>query len=164
MPCPRIPVITRPSWGSTLGKYGRIEKRPWWAKGAFSWVARWNKATHLSVVLVILWLLLINTTNVAHRRNHLRKTLWLWWQRHKHLYNWWISMNSGSWYHCWIRAFFLSCDHVSQQSLFPLSMSLLSLVWWRILTNSHMSSWVLICGCLLKMSRFFHYLSILLQN
>ena len=66
MSCPCILVITRPSWGSTMVRCRMIGKRHWWAKGSVSWGARWKTATHLSVVLVILWSLLRNTTKVTH--------------------------------------------------------------------------------------------------
>ena len=138
--------------------------RPWWAKGLVSWGARWKTSTRISVVLVILWLLLINATKFTHSRHNLRVKNWIWWWRHTHLYHWWISVNSGSWYHRWIRSLFLFRDHVSQESAFPLSMRLPSMMWWRCLTISCMSSWALICGCLSKMSRFFQYPPIIAWN
>ena len=148
------PCEYKASQVSTMVRCDMTGKRPLWSKGKISWCARLKKATHLSVVLVILWLILRNKTKVTYIRHHLRKTLWIWWQRHTHLYLWCIAMNSVSWYHRWIHSLLLFWDNVSQESWPPLSMRLSSLIWLRCLSISHMSSLAFICGCLSKMRRF----------
>ena len=164
MSCPHILVITRHSRGSTMRRCSIRGKRPWWAKISVSWRARWKTATHLSALLVILWLLLRNKTKFTPRRHPLRKILWLWWKIHTHLYHWWIAVNSGSWYHRWIHALLLFRDHVYQKIWSPLITRLSFLMQWRCFKISHMSSWALIYGCLSETSRFFHYPTIIVRN